>query len=665
LNSKKINLKFFAILLLGVMSASCYFVYSTFVQGYVELDQKATKDSLTRVHQSLMEQQRFISEKIVDWATWDDTALFVRGQNKDFIEMNLTEVGLSALNIDFVAILSLDMKVIGTGLPGDQQYPGEPTGKFAFLDPSHSLISTKEGPSSVEFVQYGDQIAIATAHTVARGDGSDPGGKVVFLKTIDSEMLKRMSEQNNLSIELVPGNVLSDSPNWQSLSFGGYENRPKTALGLVAIKGPDGKVLSYLRTEIPRDVLLFGIKTAKRLIILMILIFSGLIAAFVSFTLFFAKTQELKRKAKIVDQLSEAQALASIGGFEFSLESGSMEVSDQTKRILGSTDQELNVFEAVNAKLISTDKERWKRFTSQAILSSEISMDEFQIVTHEGPKTIQVRLTKSSVAGNSSSRESVFFKGTIQDVSAKVFLEKELEEQRNISMRNSRLAALGEMSAGVAHEINNPLTIIESNLLIIQEKQLNPEQIKSRLERISKATHRITKIVGGLKKFSGNFAVVETIEVDLSKIIQDSLIDVEIKAEIAGVNLSSEVNEMPQIKANPIEIEQLLVILVNNAIDAVRNLEQRWVKVILGTSGNYAVIQVWDSGKGIPLDVASKLFQPFFTTKAVGEGTGLGLSIAKGIVDGHHGSIEVIDTLDNTCFEIRFPLAQAKSDQVA
>jgi C4-dicarboxylate-specific signal transduction histidine kinase len=250
-------------------------------------------------------------------------------------------------------------------------------------------------------------------------------------------------------------------------------------------------------------------------------------------------------------------------------------------------------------------------------------------------------------------------------VSAKAVLEKELEVQRDIAMRNSRLAALGEMSAGVAHEINNPIMIIESTLLIIQEKQLNQEQIKSRIERIAKACQRITKIVGGLKKFSGSVAAIETSHINLAKVIREALIDVEQKAMSANVSLNSDLNEGPMIVANPIEIEQLLVILINNAIEAVKNLEIRWVKVILGARGVNAFIQVQDSGKGIPPEVASRLFQPFFTTKAVGEGTGLGLSIARGIVDAHHGNIEIIDTLDNTCFEINFPIVETTSGEVA
>lgn len=662
MNLDNVNFKLIGIFLLGIMASSSFYVYRAFVEGYEQLDQKSTEDSLTRVHQSLLEQQRFIKEKIIDWAIWDDAAEYIQDRNKKFVKKNLTEDALAALNLDFVAFLSRDLKVIGKMLHPGHAFSEDISGKFSFLDPQGSLISPTEGPSSVEFVSYGEEIAIVAAHTVSRGDGTDSGGKVVFLKIIGEDIVKRISEQNKLKLELVNAISLPNSADWKSLSFGGFENKPKFAVGFVAIKDSHDNALGYLKTEISRDVLLFGTKTAKHLFFLMMAIFLGLIAAFVSFALFFAKAQELKRKAKIVDQLSEAQALAAIGSFEYSPESGDLEISDQTIKNLDIADTKLNIFDAINSKLISTDKEKWQKFVSESTASNPLSVDDFQIMTHEGPKTIQVRLTANLVSKGETNQRILSFKGTVQDVSAKVVLEKELENQRNIAMRNSRLAALGEMSAGVAHEINNPITIIESTLLIIQEKQLNPEQMKARLERIAKASQRITKIVGDLKKFSGTVATTEVSRVNLAKVIQESLFDVEQKSVSASVSLSAEITEGAMVLANAIEIEQLMVILMNNAIDAVKTLENRWVKVILGTSENKAFIQVQDSGSGIPPEIAARLFQPFFTTKVVGEGTGLGLSIAKGIVDAHHGTIEILNNLRNTCFEINFPLANEKSD---
>ncbi len=101
-------------------------------------------------------------------------------------------------------------------------------------------------------------------------------------------------------------------------------------------------------------------------------------------------------------------------------------------------------------------------------------------------------------------------------------------------------------------------------------------------------------------------------------------------------------------------MEQVMVNLINNAIDAVKSQPEKWVKTKIYEEGDTLVMRVMDSGPGIPMELQSKLFDPFFTTKKVGEGTGLGLSIAKGILDEHHATIGVVNDSPHTCFEIRF-----------
>ena len=120
-----------------------------------------------------------------------------------------------------------------------------------------------------------------------------------------------------------------------------------------------------------------------------------------------------------------------------------------------------------------------------------------------------------------------------------------------------------------------------------------------------------------------------------------------------------------QILCDEVEIEQVLVNLVNNAIDAVKDQPKKWVKVSLSDDAESVVLRVTDSGPGIPDSVRDKLFEPFFTTKSVGEGTGLGLSITKGILDEHKATIAVVTDSPNTCFEIKFARAVAVQHEEA
>ncbi len=234
----------------------------------------------------------------------------------------------------------------------------------------------------------------------------------------------------------------------------------------------------------------------------------------------------------------------------------------------------------------------------------------------------------------------------------------ELDQERLKSLQNSKLAALGEMSAGIAHEINNPLTIIAGSIELIPQFLNNPEKLHSKIENIKKSCERIAKIVGALKKFSRSSEAKVFRDVSLEALIAESINLVEHKATRFDTPIAVECNTRAQIYCNDVEIEQVLINLISNSIDAVKDLPVRWIKIKAYNSEQQVVIQVIDSGPGIPKNVMEKLFEPFYTTKKVGEGTGLGLSVSKGILDEHKATIKVLEESPNTCFEIRFQNSQ-------
>jgi C4-dicarboxylate-specific signal transduction histidine kinase len=109
-----------------------------------------------------------------------------------------------------------------------------------------------------------------------------------------------------------------------------------------------------------------------------------------------------------------------------------------------------------------------------------------------------------------------------------------------------------------------------------------------------------------------------------------------------------------RISCDSVEIEQVMVNLINNAIDAGKNTPEPWVRIHAFDDSDQVVIRVIDSGPGVPAEIEARLFEPFFTTKEVGEGTGLGLSISKGILTQHKASLQLNRAMEHTCFEIRF-----------
>ena len=221
-------------------------------------------------------------------------------------------------------------------------------------------------------------------------------------------------------------------------------------------------------------------------------------------------------------------------------------------------------------------------------------------------------------------------------------------------LQTSKLASLGQLSAGIAHEINNPLAIIDGTAHLLTNFRDNPEQFISKIAVIEKACGRISKIVGGLKKFSRTGEMLVHERRVLSEIVKEVEILTEMKCRRHATRLTIECNTQATILCDEVEIEQVIVNLVSNAIDANKTKPERWVKVSVYEESPSIILRVTDSGPGLSPDVRKNLFEPFFTTKKGGEGTGLGLSISKSILEEHNATITVLEDVPNTCFEIRF-----------
>lgn len=249
--------------------------------------------------------------------------------------------------------------------------------------------------------------------------------------------------------------------------------------------------------------------------------------------------------------------------------------------------------------------------------------------------------------------------GIANDITDEISLQNDLELERSKAIQSAKLASLGEMSAGIAHEINNPLAIISGSIPLVRKDILNPVKLETRLEAMTKACARIEKIVGGLRKFARSSNKNVRSHEKVETIVAEALFIAESKAKRHQVGIELNVANDLYIKADSLEIEQVLINLFNNAIDAVKDLGERWVRVNGFADGEDVVLQILDSGRGISKEIEAKLFQPFFTTKPIGEGTGLGLSISKGILDQHGAELSLNREFANTCFEIRFPQSVA------
>lgn len=255
--------------------------------------------------------------------------------------------------------------------------------------------------------------------------------------------------------------------------------------------------------------------------------------------------------------------------------------------------------------------------------------------------------------------------GVNWDVTRQRQSEQEIRAYQTRAAIDDKMVSLAEMAAGVAHEINNPLAIIQGKSSMLRESLLSGVfSVNAAVEALSKiesTVARIAKIVRGLRMFSRKSENDPFSIVTLSSIVDDVRALSSAQMENLGISLKVKVPDDLYIYCRPAQVAQVLINLINNAMDAIVLEDARWIEIQASRQDGHVEVRVMDSGKGVPAEMQDKIMQPFFTTKEVGKGTGLGLSISKGIVEDHGGRLLLDTTQKQTCFVMELPLEQCVS----
>jgi two-component system NtrC family sensor kinase len=226
--------------------------------------------------------------------------------------------------------------------------------------------------------------------------------------------------------------------------------------------------------------------------------------------------------------------------------------------------------------------------------------------------------------------------------------------------RSEQLASVGRLAAGVAHEINNPLTGVLVFADLMRSKENMDAQDREDLEVIVRETKRAREIVRGLLDYARETPSVKT-AMNVKDVIRQTTQLLGKREAFQQVNIVEALDEsLPLVNGDRNQLQQVLVNLSLNACEAMPD----GGTLLLGTSGNgeQVTIEVSDTGFGIKPEHLDQIFEPFFTTKPVGKGTGLGLSVSSGIIEQHGGTLEVMSVLGKgTTFTIRLPVAPAET----
>lgn len=281
---------------------------------------------------------------------------------------------------------------------------------------------------------------------------------------------------------------------------------------------------------------------------------------------------------------------------------------------------------------------------------------------------VKFRRPDQSMFWGSVSARLISFKGedvvvaSVFDLTERRDVEAQLARQREMLHQSEKLSAMGELLAGVSHELNNPLSVLVGQALMLRE-QAGDEATAARAVKIGEAAKRCAGIVRSFLAMARQNPR-ETRAVDVNEIIRSALDLTAYTLRASGIDVSTRLAPtLPDVMADPDQIAQVMTNLIMNAQQALSEVEPpRKLRITTAyrDDGEAVVIKVKDNGPGVPVELRGRIFEPLFTTKEVGTGTGIGLALCDRIVKGHGGSIAVEGPSGRgATFRVRLPAASA------
>ena len=272
---------------------------------------------------------------------------------------------------------------------------------------------------------------------------------------------------------------------------------------------------------------------------------------------------------------------------------------------------------------------------------------------------VNIRISPSEYSGKK------VFLVTTSDITKRLEAEQQL-------IHASKMATLGEMATGVAHELNQPLSVIKTASSFMlkklgQEEGLSNDILNAMLPKVDHNVDRATNIINHMRQFARK-SDMRMAEVDLNRVLESAFEIFSQQLKIRGIEVVWDIEpSLPGIDGDPGRLEQVFINLLINARDAIEEKDEmattgeieKRITLKTESADGWVLCEIGDTGSGIPEAFSDKIFEPFFTTKEVGRGTGLGLSISYGIIKECRGTIDVVSRQgEGTRFIIRFPVRQ-------
>jgi C4-dicarboxylate-specific signal transduction histidine kinase len=277
---------------------------------------------------------------------------------------------------------------------------------------------------------------------------------------------------------------------------------------------------------------------------------------------------------------------------------------------------------------------------------------------------------KDNLRLEASRKAMIHIMGDLQETTIEVKRrEQELRDKQEQLVQAGKLATLGELTTGVAHELNNPLNniglFVGNAVDLIELGAMDKERIIREMERAMQQVRKATEIISHLRTF-GRAAPYSRDPVSLRVVLIQALSLMQEQLRLRNIQITVDLGgKDPVVLGNPLQLEQVFINLLTNARDAMADSPRKTIRIAVTVDSEAAEIRLADSGPGIPPGLERRIFDPFFTTKEVGQGTGLGLSITYGIINDLGGTISVVSPPgEGATFVICLPLAPPDTREV-
>ncbi len=610
-----------------------------------------------------------------DWANWDETYRFAADGNPDYIDRNFTDENFEYAKLNFMAVVDLDKNVIyrkAYDLNTHQEIP-VPQELETYLTNDLLVLQSDTSPGTVGVVSVSDTAMLISAKPILTSYLEGPtNGTLIFGRFIDTAMVNNLTDTIQRSVTIWPaeGTPLPDDVVQAITSFTETDtdyihllDREYIA-GYTLVTDIFGNPAFIFKISALREITQQG----QRAILYLIIVLAVVCILFSWLYFHILKHTFLKRLTAVTKNVNDISKTGQIVPVKLS---GNDELSGLSENIdnmlakLKQTSTELNSQKTLTDRILEfspnivfvIDNDFNITMANKAFcdifgvieaevvnqpLSKFVAMEEFAVLTQQFEASGATKLNTSFRYKINGVEKTFDIAIVTMSQDEYLLICKDVTEENALRERfylNDRLASIGEMAAGIAHELNNPLTgIIMLSQTIMQDNI--PEELKRDMIDINNEACRASEVVKNLLAFARKQAPSKRLT-QINNTIAGVIKLREYELTVNNINLVTDLDpNLPETLVDNVQIQQVFLNLILNAEYSMTKAHNGGTFRIRSYQANDKVIVSFtDDGMGIKDEDMKKLFQPFFTTKEVGVGTGLGLSLCYGIIQRHNGAI--------------------------